>query len=360
MFKILISNFIKTQYLKIRVYRPRNKWMTNLLLEEMRNQSELPPLNPSEEQDIVNYWGRYGNSAEYRFYKKYQKEFSLTRFVPWRYYLDVIDPFFCKAIEARYIDNKNLYDLFFHELPLPKTIAHFVNGELLSNDYSPMSRSQLVERCREAGNVIVKPALMSNGGHGLFFWNSSMDDEALINGFSHQSSFIIQEVMHQHPLMSAIHQSSVNTVRLITFFFEGEVYLLSSFLRMGQNGSLVDNTCSGGLFCGVKPDGRLNSIALSSDGSEYLSHPQGVVFSEFKVPSFDRCVSLVKFAAPRFADVAKIISWDIAVDANGNPIIIETNFGWPNVVHAQIASGPLFGETDLLNAVQQHIKKYNH
>ena len=69
-------------------------------------------------------------------------------------------------------------------------------------------------------------------------------------------------------------------------------------------------------------------------------HPGGAVFSEIKIPSYDRVISLIKRAhkdIPHF----RIIGWDFAIDEVGDPVFIEYN-GAPGM--NQVSCGPLFGD----------------
>lgn len=61
--------------------------------------------------------------------------------------------------------------------------------------------------------------------------------DELKNSFN--NDFIIQEVFKQHECLNKIYPHSVNTIRTITFNWNGEVHVLSSVLRMGVNGSRV-------------------------------------------------------------------------------------------------------------------------
>ena len=47
--------------------------------------------------------------------------------------------------------------------------------------------------------------------------------------------------------------------------------------------------------------------------------------------------------AAKFFNVSTIISWDISIDHNGNPIIIEFNLTFGGISSHQISRGPLFG-----------------
>ena len=342
--------------LYLRVKRPRNKWMWNNTKRKIINTPNLPILTDSEVNELVSRWGKYGKSEEYRLYKKHiKKGCPLSSYVPWRYYLDLVDPYFCKSIESRSLDNKNYYDLYFHGFNQPQTIARYMNGEYLDKDYNIINESYYVQLCQKAEKVIIKPAMMSNGGHGIVIWETGMSIEKLVNSVRGKESVIVQEFIKQHSDLQKIHKDSINTLRIITFLFNSRVHILTSYLRMGRDGSFVDNSCSGGLFCGIKEDGYLNAIAFDDVGLEYTSHPQGIVFSEFQVPCYGKCIDLVKRVAPRFANVAKIVPWDIAVGEDGEPIIIETNFGWPDIVDDQIASGPLFGDDVLLHEIMTKI-----
>lgn len=351
-----IKDSARDLLLYVRVNRPRNKWMQNNTKRKIANTPNLPLLTGAEVNELVSRWGKYGKSEEYRLYKKHiQDGCPLSSYVPWRYYLDNVDPYFCKSIEARALDNKNYYDLYFHGFNQPKTIARYMNGEYLDKDYYIITEDHYVQLCQEAEKVIIKPAMMSNGGHGIIIWTKGMPKEKLVESVRGKESVIVQEFIKQHSELQRIHKDSINTLRIITLFFNSEVHILTAYLRMGRDGAFVDNSCSGGLFCGIKENGYLKAVGFDDVGLEYTCHPQGIVFSEFLVPNYGKCVELVKRAAPRFANVAKIVPWDIAIGEDGEPIIIETNFGWPDIVDDQIASGPLFGKETLLKEIMTKI-----
>lgn len=359
MFRVMnpIREYVKRKYFQIdfelRVKKPRNRWMSKNTHEQILNAGNLEPLTDSEKRELKDVWGKYANSEEFLLYKKHKKSnANISDYVPWEFYLNKLDPFYCKSIESRIIDNKNYYDLFFYDFLQPKTIVRYMNGEFLDEKYKLISKDEFIKRCIEQKNLIIKPALLSNGGSGIKFWNSGDSIENLIRSVECNDSTIVQEVISQHADMAKLHYKSINTLRLITFLCEGEVHIITSFIRMGRNNSLLDNSCSGGLFCGVLSNGILDSIAFDSVGHEYTQHPtSGIIFSGYKIPSYSECIQLVKRVAPRFSNIAKIIPWDIAIAGNGEPMIIETNFGWPDIVDGQITSGPLFGNNKLKDKI---------
>ena len=39
-----------------------------------------------------------------------------------------------------------------------------------------------------------------------------------------------------------------------------------------------------------------------------------------------------------------IVGWDVALDSNDNPLLIEVNIGGPGILYEQLCTGPIFGE----------------
>ena len=57
--------------------------------------------------------------------------------------------------------------------------------------------------------------------------------------------------------------------------------------------------------------------------------------------------------APILCRVSKLVAWDISLDQNDEPVLIETNLRWGGSV--QIAAGPVFGDMteDVLNWISK-------
>lgn len=98
----------------------------------------------------------------------------------------------------------------------------------------------------------------------------------------------------------------------------------------------------GGIVCGILPSGQLRNIAFDGKLNSYEKHPNGQVFSEIVIPNFNECVDMVKGLAPRLGRISKLLNWDVTLDKDGNPILIEVNITWGGSV--QIAAGPALGD----------------
>ena len=214
-----------------------------------------------------------------------------------------------------------------------------------------MRREEAVRACcehvRAKGDLIVKCSGIS-GGHGIAFLTAKNAEpghvgELLDGGFA-GSSLVIQEVLTQSPFMAAFNASSVNTVRISTLLFKGEVTPLAALIRVGGAGSGVDNWCSGGSLVGIDmATGRCLSWALANDRTHLSRLPSGLDLAEkpLCVPSFDKLREQVTRAHYRMPYI-KLISWDIAIDEADEPVFIECNFGGMIQIHEAV-TGPVFG-----------------
>ena len=139
-----------------------------------------------------------------------------------------------------------------------------------------------------------------------------------------EANFVVQRLVRQHPDLARINKESLNTVRVMSFRFKGEVHILSTQLRMGGVGSRVDNVTAGGCACVIKPDGWLEERAVTRKSEWTDQHASGLKFKDIRVPSFDKIIQTVKMLhcqLPFF----NLIGWDFAVDETGEPVVIEYN-----------------------------------
>ena len=153
-------------------------------------------------------------------------------------------------------------------------------------------------------------------------------------------NFTAQRIVKQHPDLARINENSLNTVRVMTFHFRNEFYVLSAQLRMGTNGAKLDNVTAGGCACPIKEDGWLQERAVTRKSEWSDRHPNGLLFKDIYVPSYDRIVDVAK-KCHALLPYFNIIGWDFAVREDGVPVLIEYNL-MPD--QNQVAGGPGFGD----------------
>jgi hypothetical protein len=138
---------------------------------------------------------------------------------------------------------------------------------------------------------------------------------------------LIEEFVHQHPTYAWLNETSVNTLRILTYAAPNEsARALGGYLRIGRRGALVDNHCAGGLMAEV--DRETGVLGRAFDGTaarrSYDTHPDsGRQIEGTALPYWREALVLTEMALDalpqmRFAGV------DVAVTSDG-PVIIEVN-----------------------------------
>ena len=228
----------------------------------------------------------------------------------------------------------------------PKTVVHKIGKLLFDENYKQIDTQTAIELISNEPEVIIKPSQESGSGRGITFYKTEKDIES-IKAFledKNETNYIVQGIVKQHPDLNAVHASSLNTIRVATLMLDDGVHVLSSVLRMGVNDSRIDNVTAGGISAGINSDGTLKKYAYTYyTGERMEKHPQGLVFENYKVPSYDKIIETVKEAAQCIGNF-RLVSWDMAVDENGNVLLVEANMRKGGINLHQFDNGPLFGE----------------
>jgi len=141
---------------------------------------------------------------------------------------------------------------------------------------------------------------------------------------------LFQQRIDQHPLMSQLNASSVNTMRLISFCSDGEAAVLHGVLRIGVPPGNVDNWAAGGLIVSIDLErGKLRGDGFFKPGTGARTpvHPvSGTRFDGFELPRFAAAIAMVKRVHEYLPHIHSI-GWDVAISADG-PLIVEGNDDW--------------------------------
>ena len=213
-----------------------------------------------------------------------------------------------------------------------------------------------------AGRLIIKPlygemgrdiVLAEPAGGGIII--RSPQDSVPLDDFVLKEKAIVQDVVSQDPRMAAFSASSVNTLRVVTMLTpQGQVIVVNSSFRSGVSSAFVDNWSAGGVSVGVDcARGVLKKFAYDKKSNRYAAHPtSGVVFEHHPVPEWDR-VRAAAAAIQRAFPFYRMIGLDIAVDKNGDPVLIEVN-GAPDLAGLEQKAGPLLRSEPVLRAFGEY------
>lgn len=294
---------------------------------------------------VKPYWKKYGikvNKMWYRLYCNENKPLD-PRYIPNDMWFAKIIPYYNNIFFARALQDKCLFSLLLPGVKQPRTIVRNIAGVFYDNAFNMISYEEALDRCERANGFILKPSMDHGQGKSITFYDPKTMEVTRIKEIFNdiKSNFIVQEIVQQNEVLEKIHSNSLNTIRILSFFFQGEVHILSVIFRMGAGHSRIDNVSAGGLQCTVLPDGRLSKYALDKKRRVFEYHPDsGIRFHDIIIPSYDRLIELVKTEHMKIAHF-RILGWDFAIDREGDPVFLEYNvFPGQN----QMTSGPTFGD----------------
>lgn len=313
-------------------------------------------ITKQQRKEAKQYWSRYTKHFSPLWHELLTAQTGVfdVRYVPVDLQFTEIEDHLNDWNSAHGIDNKNNYAMYFPEIRHPKSVFRKMAGLYHADDYSIISKEQAIQNCIDCGDVIFKVALESGKGYGISFWKTEDGKEALLQMLDElPEETNAQEYIRQHPDMAKMNPSSCNTIRVVTYANEKGVRVLSSYFQAGTSENVrMGKANLGGLCAAIKPDGYLYPMAYDTHYEGREMHPCGIRFADFRVPSYDKVCDAVVKLATKMGDF-KIISWDLTVGEDGEPVFIEMNLKYGGTMFQQLSAGPLFGDDsdEILNEI---------
>lgn len=260
-----------------------------------------------------------------------------------------------KNIETRVLNIKKVQETT--DVLVPRTIVYNMNGIFFDGDDNEISAEQAsIMLANYHQDMIMKPAIGSFGGVGVIkiYGKDNLQSSDYINYFAeYKKDFIIQDVVTQHPDLASFNESSVNTMRIVTYRKPNkERKILYAIVRFGGKGAIKDNVCAGGGFVVLNMDGTMKDRKIHVYQTNILKRLDESVIN--KIPYFEK----IKAAAlalhgqlPHF----DIMGWDFALTPDGHPVLIEYNIrpGYG----LQSGVGPMFSKEEL-DEIMPHVMNH--
>lgn len=232
------------------------------------------------------------------------------------------------SLSAFYSD-KNFSELLFPGENVVHSILQNINGYYYYES-KPVSEEDAILCCQNMKEVIIKPSRESKGnGVQLISVKDGVvdkDGKPISQLFKkYKKNFLIQPRVRQHHDMAALNPTSLNTLRILSYRSGMEIVIIYSVVRIGRLNQVIDNQSAGGLSTTISPEGKLGKFSFGKVGSDNIEKTDtGIILEGYQIPSYDKAIEFVKrlhFRLPFF----HIIGWDVAIEENGEPILIEFN-----------------------------------
>jgi hypothetical protein len=252
-----------------------------------------------------------------------------------------------------FLENKVLFQMHFAKtkIRLPEFIGYNIGRTFIfKKDVKTFKNlnefKQFIEKIVKEGNIsgiFFKP-IDGNKGKNCFLLSLTQIEDGNVENIYNKiksSKYIIQAAIKQHYAISEIYPYSVNTLRIHSCIYKnGQVGVISVFMRFGSQGSIVEAGGLGTIFIEVDIQsgvlGRLAQKNFQYGGQIFKNHPDtGFSFDGFQIPYFFEAINIVKEAS--YLLPVGLVGWDVAISENG-PILIEGNINF-GLWAAQIANG---------------------
>ncbi len=338
-------------------YGIQNKYYKYLFNFELKHfEGTNNPISKEYAKEIDELWKkRYGVKVDKRWFAHFAQCYGKESpyYIPDNIFHSTIEPYFNRDDYVKCMSNKNYFEKWLPNVKHVTTIVRNIKNVWFDADFNVLTDAKVVEILENYPEFVAKPSVDSAGGAGVQFISEKMDAQKLKElKASFTNDFIIQEVLKQHDCLNAIYPHSVNTIRVMTFNWHGEIHVLSPLLRMGVNGKRVDNMVSGGVNCAIRPDGTLCNRLFNAVGTLFEGHPNSGSVEGKKIENFQSIIDAACESHKQLPYMG-IISWDFALDEHCEPVLVEFNMKPQGLDLHQRENGPIFGDltVDVLDEV---------
>ncbi len=338
--------------------------ITNKIVCHVAKQCELKKLTNEQMAEIQDYW-------QPLVHKKVDLRMHVVMLSLTGVFKPEFEPFeICHQVQVksmtpkamRFFDDKNLYRSLLAGFNIPVRVAECCNGIYYLPELggAEISYKEFVKYVSNQSNCLIKPSVGTDGGRGI----RSFDTKDGLEVNSKQQvmdvlslygrNFCIERKVRENDNLQCLNLTSCNTLRVHTMRDRKEqrIRFLSSYVRIGKMGQVVDNMLSGGLGARIHDDGCLRNAVSCYPYKTFDITESGVKLVGYKIEYFDKIVNTCLAAHSRLP-MFDLMGWDVTVDKNGNVIIIEYNPN-PDIRIEQA----IFSDTCLLRNQEWVMKQY--
>lgn len=181
-------------------------------------------------------------------------------------------------------------------------------------------------------NVVLKPVSGSEG-RGIQFIETRnpaipVSLASLFADLAIGKEYLVEESICQSDDMAILNPSSINTVRFVVMKgirSECSLSHLYALIRIGIDGSKVDNLSAGGICAAIDLNtGKLITDGFRINGETFSAHPDtNVQIKGFQIPEWQDLLTLVNNASLQLTE-QRMIGWDLAHTPTGW-VVVEAN-----------------------------------
>ena len=161
------------------------------------------------------------------------------------------------------------------------------------------------------------------GGKGVYKeYRKNIKNVNDFYNYLNENHLFIEEYVKQNKEVNRLCKESVNTIRIMTFSYNGKSEIVYAAMRIGNGINNVDNFHQGGMGCKIDLEkGILIGDAIDKDLNHYEVHPKSKVkFDGFVLPNWEKAKKLVLDASLVNNNI-HMVGWDVALTDEGASLI---------------------------------------
>jgi len=324
-----------------------SRWKALRLKKEVVRKKGISIVNRKTKKIIKVYAKRRFGSDSYwpylALYTEIRGQF-IEGWIPYDYYRYVLLPSFNPEDYSKLSFIKTFDYRVFSEFAV-KPLYLFISGHLFTADLKIVDNVQLREDLHKYDNYIVIKEEFGMGGKQVSVMHSS---EFIPEKLKVTINYVIQPLIKQHSILNDLYPNSVNTFRVVTFLkTSGIVIIKSVALRFGTDGSVVDNLSSGGQYIYFDSSGNPSKLSYNylglCKGDKHINTEFS--FADISIPMFDDILEKCKIAHTKYP-YTRLIAWDVCINEEGEPKLLEWNTSNPGFSEYESVFGPFFPDDD--------------
>jgi glutathione synthase/RimK-type ligase-like ATP-grasp enzyme len=224
------------------------------------------------------------------------------------------------SICKKYNDKTEIYK-FEDKAIFNKIFDKYLNRDWMKLDGEEENLKLFVEFCKKHPIIVVKPLDASCGKGVEKLDTKGMDIKSLYHKLIRNKQTLIEEVAEQHKVLNDIYPLSVNTLRVVTLNHK----VVTAYLRIGNDGNVVDNFNHGGMVTAVNVEtGLIEFPAIDKATKVYEIHPytnKPIVGTQ--IPMWEDVKKLC-IEASKVVPKVGYVAWDVCLGSK-KPCLIEGN-----------------------------------
>lgn len=358
-----MKSFINKIVTKLQRFNIRRKFL-NKEIAKIMSEAKISNAKLPKEDIWFKKWSKLLSDTDRKYYRIYNKYIGEDiNIMPDDVCHMIVEPILNPPKYRHFYSDKNMFDrvlrLKFDKPVTPQTYIRNINGIYYDIDYNKLNKEDICfsELC-DCNRIVVKPSVGSSSGKGVLFFEKSGNkfiggedgEQELSISFLdkiYKENYVIQKAVRQSAYISQFSSTSVNTLRIQVYrsVKTGEVHVLNMIIRIGKEGSLLDNAHAGGCFVGIDINsGKLDNKVLNQYGVQFDTF-NNIDFKNntYIIPNFE---NVKKFAQKVGECIThqNIIALDVILDENNQPMLIEYNIDAFGLWAFQFTGNTAFGD----------------